>query len=410
MRILWFTNTPSNYTSATTYQGGGWISSLERRISECSDIKLGICFLLNGQPKERKEGNTTYFPIGNPRRGNRLARMRNLLSGPQHADDVILRECLDVVEQFRPDLIHVFGLEDVFGLVAQHTSIPVVIHVQGIIQPIYNALLPPFVSWRSWIYSDFRPNKIKMRYEERRNWRHSCRREKEIFDCVHNYFGRTEWDNMMTELLSPGRIYHHIDEILREEFYPEPKRVIPQHPIIVSTLSDSTIKGIDTVLKTALILRESGMNEFRWLVYGASSVPFAEKSTGISPNGVGVELCGTVNAHTLRESLTTCTVFVHPSYIDNSPNSVCEAQMCSCPVIASNVGGKSSLVRHGIDGYLVPSNAPYETAFYIKKLLDVSLNTSMGIEARQAAMKRHSPEQITKHLLEAYHSLLDSIK
>ena len=339
-----------------------------------------------------------------------MVRMRNLLAGPQRADNQILDDCMNVVERFHPDIIHVFGLEDVFGLVAQYTHIPVIIHVQGIIQPIYNALLPPFVSWRSWIYSDLRPNKIKMRYEERRNWRHSCQREKEIFGCVCHFFGRTEWDRMMTELLSPGSKYYHIDEILREEFYPEPERIIPEKPIIVSTLSDSTIKGIDTVLKTALILRENGLKQFKWLVYGASSVRFAEKSTGISPSSVGVELCGTVNARTLRESLTKCTVFVHPSYIDNSPNSVCEAQMCACPVIASNVGGKSSLVRHGIDGYLVPSNAPYETAFYIKRLLDASLNTSMGIEARRAALERHSPERITKSLLEAYHSLLDTIK
>ena len=407
MRILWFTNTPSNYTAATSYQGGGWISSLEHRLSSQGDIELGICFLLNGQPSERRDGHTTYYPIVNPRRGSRLVRWRNFLSSPQHADDQILSECLQVVDRFRPDIIHVFGLEDVFGLVAKHTSIPVVIHVQGIVQPIANALMPPFVSWRSWIFSDYRPGKLKMRFEERRNWRHSCQREKEIFGCVRNYFGRTEWDEMVTALLSPGRRYFHVGEILREEFYPKPERKLPEQPIIVSTLSDSTIKGIDTVLKTAQILRDTGLTNFRWLVYGASSAPFAEKATGISPSSVGVELCGTATAATLRERLCTCTMFVHPSYIDNSPNSVCEAQMCSCPVIATNVGGKSSLVHHGRDGYLVPSNAPYETAYYIKQLINTpTLNMQMGAEARHVAMERHNKDKITNDLLQAYECLV----
>jgi glycosyltransferase involved in cell wall biosynthesis len=406
MRVLWFCNTPSNYSHFSSYQGGGWISSLEQIFHEQDDIELGISFLLNNQPEEIKIGRTTYFPIPNPRRGNRLARWRNLLTSPKNNDEKILRNCVRVIEQYKPDIIHVFGLEDVFGLVTLHTPIPVVLHIQGIIHPIYNALLPPFVSWKSWIFSDFRPNKIKMRIEERRNWKHRLQREKRIFNCVHNYIGRTEWDNMISYLLSPGRNYFHIDETLRETFYKEHERNIPTIPIIVSTLSDSTIKGIDTVLKTAHILKEIGINTFKWLVYGLSSAHFAVKATGILPSDVNVQFCGTTTANNLSKALTNCTVFVHLSYIDNSPNSVCEAQMCSCPVIASNVGGKSSLVRHGIDGFLVPCNAPYETAYYIIKLFDPKLNISMGKEARRIALKRHSPGTVLNNLLEVYNKLI----
>lgn len=408
MRVLWFCNTPSNYTHFSKYQGGGWISSLELKINEQEDIELGISFLLNNQPKEKRIGRTTYYPMPNPRRGNRIARWRTFFSSPRKNDEIILHNCLHVVERHQPDIIHVFGSEDVFGLVARHTSIPVVLHVQGIIHPIYNALLPPFVSWKSWIFSDFRPNKIKMRIEERRNWKHCLQREKMIYKCVHNYIGRTKWDNMITSLLSPNRNYFHIDELLREVFYEEHERKIPEIPIIVSTLSDSTIKGIDTVLKTAQILPDIGIKTFKWLVYGASSASFAVKTTNISPNDVNVEFCGIVTANELREILANCTVFVHPSYIDNSPNSVCEAQMCSCPVIVSNVGGKSSLVKHGVNGYLVPSNAPYETAYYIKKLQDPMINTSIGFEARRTALKRHSPEIVVNNLLEVYRELINT--
>ncbi len=49
-----------------------------------------------------------------------------------------------VVDDFMPDIIHVFGSEQQLGLVSSVTEIPVLLHIQGLLNPIYNALLPPF--------------------------------------------------------------------------------------------------------------------------------------------------------------------------------------------------------------------------------------------------------------------------
>ena len=39
MRVLWFTNTPSNFLKGTNvYNGGGWISSLELEIKKRNDL------------------------------------------------------------------------------------------------------------------------------------------------------------------------------------------------------------------------------------------------------------------------------------------------------------------------------------------------------------------------------------
>ncbi len=51
MRILWFTNTPSNASEEYNYKnfGGGWISSLETLIAEVNQYNLGICFFYTGE-------------------------------------------------------------------------------------------------------------------------------------------------------------------------------------------------------------------------------------------------------------------------------------------------------------------------------------------------------------------------
>ena len=48
MRVLWFTNSPSNYLSdGFGYNGCGWISSLENAIK--TEVELGVAFVMNGQ-------------------------------------------------------------------------------------------------------------------------------------------------------------------------------------------------------------------------------------------------------------------------------------------------------------------------------------------------------------------------
>lgn len=100
-------------------------------------------------------------------------------------------------------------------------------------------------------------------------------------------------------------------------------------------------------------------------------------------------------------------IFIHPSYIDNSPNSVCEAQICGLPVIAANVGGVSSLIEHKKTGLLVPANAPYDICYWIKELINNdNLRESLSNNAVFTAKERHNPQTIVKNILEVYQSIL----
>jgi glycosyltransferase involved in cell wall biosynthesis len=105
--------------------------------------------------------------------------------------------------------------------------------------------------------------------------------------------------------------------------------------------------------------------------------------------------------------LTEADLFVHPSNIENSPNSVCEAQLLGIPIVATNAGGVSSLVKDEDDGLLVAPRDVYAMASKIARLLNNPQETDMlSKKGRLHALERHNPNMIVENLFKIYKELL----
>ena len=410
MKVLWFSNTPSRYYSNGSgkgYNGGGWISSLEALVRE--DVELGIVFL-TGSPEDapRSVEGVKYYPVFDPT-DNRKARTKKLFFGHNAADKYLVNKYLGVVREFKPDVIQVFGSEHSFGLVAEHTDVPVVLHVQGIVKPYYDVYLP-FCSWPKYILCGGGGFSAALqRFYTRSRWRHAVRREARILDLVQNYLCRTDWDREMTLAANPKARILHGGEVLRPVFYEaEPWKVKPHEatPVFVTTISEPPYKGMDLVLKAGANLKEMGV-EFVWKVYGNVNPRFFEKITGITCEQAGVTLCGVADAETLARELNACTAYVHPSYIDNSPNSVCEAQMLGVPVIAAAVGGVPSLIENGKTGFLFTpgSSASLATNMALLKIMPPEDLEALSVTTRSVALQRHERDAIVNELLATFASL-----
>jgi glycosyltransferase involved in cell wall biosynthesis len=151
--------------------------------------------------------------------------------------------------------------------------------------------------------------------------------------------------------------------------------------------------------------------DFHWEIIGLEKnsplLKHFEKSEKIKHQEVNIICSGRKSPDVMIELMKTSDVFVHPSYIDNSPNSVCEAQILGLPVIACNVGGISTLIEHEKTGFLVPSNGVFELVHYISKLIvDEDLRTKIGQKARQVAYERHDRYKIVSELFEVYFKLI----
>ena len=317
------------------------------------------------------------------------------------------------VENVKPDVIHCFGTEWEFGQVARHTDIPVVIHMQGCIAPYNDALFPPGYSISDRILqAGLNLNKQRHIWQRRNFNKTWADLEQSNFKAVSNYMGRTEWDKQMVELFHPGARYFHVEEALRPSFIENAQVWHPKlgtHKLrFITTGCSSHWKGMDTLLKTAHVLKKQGV-DFEWLVAGNMGMRSEiEKKEGMKFADNNVNILGFTGPDELQQLLLSSDLYIHTAYIDNSPNAVCEAQYLGLPIVSTNVGGISSLVVDGVEGKLVPANSCYNMAYEIMSLAkDIDRQKFYSANTMHHANKRHNPENIKQQLLKCYTAIAE---
>ena len=407
MKILWCTHSLAGFKPEVGgYYGCGWITSLLEQFANLDEIEIGVAFFYGEDAESVVKDKITYYPIAQGK-VSVLGKMKTFFgdySAWEREEISHLDRLQVIVEKFKPDVIHVWGTETDMGLIANRVEVPVIVHLQGLLNPIFNALLPPGVNRSDYIFKDgFSPIKILNNLNALNYWKYKMSREVRILRSCKNYFGRTHWDRALCRLYSPTGEYYYCSEILRDVFYHGEWSRDTLKVKILSTISSPLYKGADLVLKTALLLKEYANIDFEWNLVGVSEVKLQEKLTHINASDVNVYCRGVKTPEELYQLARQSSVYFHPSYIDNSPNSVCEAQIIGLPVIAVNVGGVSTLIEDKKTGILTPPNEPHMAAMNILNLLDDNkLMVSLSVNSKEEACKRHNPRGIINSLLSLY--------
>lgn len=394
MRILWFSVTPSLFNPhSNSHNGGGWIASLEQIVRKEQLVELGVAFCFESDVLCHENDGVVYYTMNSQR--NNLATY------------------LDIIADFKPDLVQIFGSENEFGVICANTKIPVVIHMQGCLPPYHNALFPVGMNSYDFLFQKgltWRYRFMGLRSEG--SFKRRAEREIKTIQSCRFFMGRTDWDKSLINLFNPNAQYFHCEEALRDSFL-ETKfnwEFKNRDKIrIISVISNPWYKGVDLILKTANLLKRFTDLDFEWNVFGVRDIAFYEYKYKIKAKSVSVNIRGTATKDVLVQELLDADCYVHSSYIDNSPNSLCEAQVIGVPVLATFVGGIPSLVQDGECGILFPANDPYTLASLIKKVSqDKDLSEKLSENARKFALNRHNPELIGKNLLNVYKQILDN--
>ena len=421
MRVLWLATCESFYdyvvsnSNFSTDSEGGWYTGLHQAIQLYDTehtIELGIAFTCNKNiPDKTIINHCTYYPL-RPKKESRLQRLIYLWGGYKKNKTPWRVRITQIIKDFKPDVIHFFGIESQMAYYLLDLKTPCIINILGILGPCYNAFFPINMNNYSVLIHNHSFKELILNNQIRFAYKTMGIRtihEKKLLSHCKNLAGRTEWDRQIVNIFAPQAHYYVINEILRPIFYRSQKWKYQQRTQIeiVSTISENTYKGLDLILKTASLMTQLNI-PFHWRIMGISPrnkfIHFFEKHYNITAQDNGIELFGKVKSKQLVQVLLDADLFVHPSYIDNSPNSVCEAQYLGIPVIACYVGGIPTLIEHGKSGWLVPTNAPYEIAYLVKNYHRLPVESISTYEIKIAA-QRHNPQKIYQEALVCYQSI-----
>lgn len=285
------------------------------------------------------------------------------------------------------DVIHVHGSEHQYETVAQRLHIPYVISMQGILnlyRPVYPHKLSPIFA--SWLIGS-----VYERYG--------------IMKSSH-FICRTKFDSGYVRRLNPDAKIYTNWELIRSEFfgnnYDEKSRAV------LFLGGTGHFKGFRETLQCLDIIRKRGLN-MRLRICGRgekSDISEFIKRNHLSIPLDDIEFLDFQPAHRLAAIFKDSFCLIHPSYMDNSPNSICEAQIAGLPVIASDVGGVGSLITDNETGMLVHRYDPVGLADKICSLAgDIALYRHISNQSQRIARKRHNRDQIVANTLKIYQDL-----
>jgi L-malate glycosyltransferase len=383
--------------------GGHWVAQLSRHLVERQEIELGIVTAFPGlRDVHFNEGGVEYFVISQP---NRFPAF-----GLRTID---IERCLAIIEEFRPDIIHIHGSERFYGMIkaSGRTSVPTVVSIQGLLGPcskprnFFGALTPAEVLKSIRLIEIAAGLGLFWQYFYSKK---GAIREAEILSGVDGLLGRTEWDHAHALEYNQKAIYCHVGEILRPAFTGVRWSLndCDRHTLIYTNAGHPR-RGTENLLSAVAFLRKE-FPDIRLRLAGIISTRsgygrFIRRRISELDLDDRVDLLGYLNDTAMVRELLRAHVFAITSYIENSANSLAEAMLVGVPCIASFVGGLPSMVRDNDTGLLYPVEDVPLLADKIRKLFhDDALTVRLGRNAQIVARDRHDPKTVVGQLVSAY--------
>lgn len=418
MKVLWIVNIifPEAQALLNGHRkliaSGGWMLSAASALLDQHGIDLTVASpssSVNGLTKLQGERIGYFlFPLG---------------KGNQKKNDEYRKYWRAIHNQIRPDVVHIYGTEFSHGLayVDECGAKNVLVSIQGLTSEIakyYSLGLTKAQIIRYMSLGDiFRGSILRdvRKYKERGEI------EKELLNKVEHVIGRTGFDRSHVWSINQRINYHFCNEILREEFFEGQWTYKACTPLsIFVSQGNYPVKGLHYML-AALRKVKTQYSSVKLQIAGCDIISHKNSLRGVyAYSGYGryikhlikqyglqnnVVFTGPYTASQMKAALLDANVFVCSSTIENSPNSLAEAQILGVPCIAAYVGGIPDMIPNEQCGVLYRCEDVDALAFHICGVFESSHrfdNTAMI----QTARNRHDPLINTEQLTTIYNELI----
>lgn len=416
MNVLWITNFVlpqiAERVNCTAGVNEGWLAGLCDVILKQQEVVLGVCFP-NKSKISGKINDQLFFYSYEPEGKN-----GRYVKSQEAAFERIYND-------FHPDVIHIMGSEFPHALAAVNASIKkelidnTVLSIQGLVS-VYCNYFYEGVPLRTILCPTVKDIiKGTALCIEKKRFSRRGKYEIETISKLNNIIGRTDWDYACAKEINNNIRYFFNNETLRKEFYQDELwnyNICEKHSIFISQAT-MPFKGFHTFLVAAGLVKRRYPD---MKIYVASNVNYLKRVNSWSQTRSAytnliikltkkynledsIVFCGALSAEKMKERYLKSNVFVLPSAIENSPNSLGEAMILGVPIVTSDVGGIMSMITHEREGFVCQYNAPYMFAHYIMRIFEEGEKASLcGMKAREHARSTHDGQRNYNALLRIY--------
>ncbi|MBT34197.1 MAG: hypothetical protein CMO01_31420 [Thalassobius sp.] len=382
MKLLWIAPYPY-FVSNKPQHPAPWVQMLAYRLKEEAGIELTILSMTASATSEieevEKDGIKFIF----------IKKINSIFTNEFTLFQISIRKLRSYLKKnyTKYDLIHLHGSEHQYHTSAKGLDIPKVLSIQGILTE----------------YAKVVPNKLTVKYL---TLKLGGIYETLDLKTVKNFSCRTHWDSGYVKKHCPDSKIFNIWEMIRPSFFTDHFSLKKDKLLFLG--GTQQIKGFKEMLQAFDKIRAKA--NVKLMMAGNVNTEEVKntietyKLKNISDDDI--EIKGFLDEQGIIDVYNSAFCFVHPSYIDNSPNSVCEAQLSGLPVVASDVGGVSSLITDKETGILTDLNIDNIANSVLELLDDDSLRDKISEQSRELARKRHDPDEILKQNVEMYKSII----
>ena len=412
MKILWLSN--KAFSGDDTIGTGTWLTSLSNSLAQSGELKLGNISIGKRQGLIKTDYNNISQYLISP-------KARNLNKNGLPSKSVI-NEIKFAIEDFLPDIIHIWGTELFWSLLTARKiiTLPTLLEIQGLksaIVKVYDGGLTfkekiacigiKEIIRRSTLFH------IKSEYL----WWSLY--EKEII-AGHSFITtQSPWLESQIKSINHSCEIFHNEFTLQKPFYSAASwRFSNNFKVFCSTSYPSPFKGLHVALRATAILKKRFPN-IQLRIAGA------HQKKGIRQDGFvnwlnneakkmdiqnNLIWLGPLPVEDIIKELQNCAVTLLPTFIEGYCLALAEAMAIGSPTVVSFTGGTSYLAKDNDTALFFPPGDEAMCAYQIERLLlDRSLSENLSFKSRKIALERNNPNLVINNQINIYRRIINSV-
>ncbi|HNQ96774.1 MAG TPA: glycosyltransferase [Thermodesulfobacteriota bacterium] len=411
MRILWL----SSLSLISHDEGGGsWQRAIAPHLLRSGRVTLG---------------NVTVGPVSQTVREDYGGISQWIVPGVNNSNknylpsEAAIRDIVRVAEEFRPDIVHVWGTEFFWGLLTGRRilSYPSLLEIQGLKGPL-SRVFTGGLSLKEilaciGIKEILRRHTILQGKKRFARWAYF---ENEIIAKHSNISTQSPWAEAWIRFINPSCNLFHTELVLRDAFYEsEPWKPSEDFNIFTSAVAPAPFKGLHDAVRAVAILRDR-IPSIKLRIAGGHQrkgirqegyIRWVNKMIRRYDLSKNVDWLGSLSEKEVAQELVGCAVALVPSYCETYCVAFAEAMQLGVPVVSSFTGGAAWLAKDEETALFYPAGDHVMCAHQLWRILtNPELARCLSGKGREIADGRNDPEKIVLNQIDIYRRVLHANK